>query len=50
MSGRLQLLQFTPAGEIFRTLAVCGALDKTEEPPRKPASILEEYPAEAVVV
>ena len=50
MNGRLQLLQFTPAGELFRTLAVCGALDKAEEAPRKPASVLEEYPAEAVVV
>lgn len=50
MNGRLQLLQFTPAGELFRTLAVGGALDKAEEAPRKPASVLEQYPAEAVVV
>jgi UDP-2,3-diacylglucosamine pyrophosphatase LpxH len=50
MNGRLQLLQFTPDGELFRTLAVCGALDRAEEVPREPASILEEYPAEAVVI
>jgi UDP-2,3-diacylglucosamine pyrophosphatase LpxH len=43
--GRLKLLQFNQQGELLRTLAVCGALDKTEE-------AAEESPAphEAVLV
>lgn len=49
-NGRMKLIQFSPDGEPLRTLAVCGALDKVVEKTPKPASVLEEYPAEAVVV
>ena len=48
LDGSLKLLQFSPTGEFFRTLAVCGALDTTEATPEK--LISEEYPAGAAAV
>lgn len=42
--GRMKLIQFTPIGEVARTLAVCGALDKQ---PQTVSSGIEEF-AEAV--
>ena len=46
MNGRLVLLQFTPKGEVLRTLAVCGALGgDAQKQPDGPAG---EIPASAV--
>ncbi len=42
--GRLKLLQFTPAGELLRTVAICGALDKVQK------SSLEETSVTAALV
>lgn len=46
MNGGLKLLQFSEAGEMLRTLAVCGTFDKIAEN----APFMEEVPAEAVMV
>ena len=48
MDGTLKLLQFTPDGEILRTLATCGTFGKAESlPVPLPA---KKLPAEAVTV
>ena len=47
--GRLKLLKFSPTGEIVRTLAVCGAMDRADTEASVPAAPVE-FPPEAVVV
>jgi UDP-2,3-diacylglucosamine pyrophosphatase LpxH len=48
MNGSLKLLQFTPDGEIFRTLATSGSFDRVEDRPVSLPS--KDVPAEAVPV
>jgi hypothetical protein len=45
-NGGIKLIQFTPNGEVARTLAVCGALDKQ---PKTASPCVEEF-VEAVAV
>ena len=47
-NGQLKILQFTHTGELMRTLAVCGALEKPVEQASSP--VKEEMPVEAVAV
>jgi hypothetical protein len=49
-NGTLKLLQFSPTGELLRTLAVCGALGSVTKERETGKAVTEEFPAEAMAV
>jgi UDP-2,3-diacylglucosamine pyrophosphatase LpxH len=49
-NGTLKLLQFSPTGELLRTLAVCGALGSVTNERETGEAVTEVFSAEAVAV